>query len=200
MNPVRKRLRLSPSKPAVTVDTIFNAAHSGRVLRSSPQYDTLLPPVSPAAVAWGGAKEEEGYLLVEKDVKDSSLIITMGKTDMGEGAHTDSVVQGSRSQSLFDCFLSLSEDSQGEVKTMRKKTVRNKKRKLTKEEGGASESEGEAGVEVEIDRQLDQSLETKSKQHNLTTVNVRNIIHVSLVTGWSKVSLKPAGLSFIWQK
>lgn len=32
---------------------------------------------------------------------------------------------------------------------------------------------------MEIDRQLDQALETKSRQHNLTTVNVKNIIHVS---------------------
>lgn len=70
-----------------------------------------------------------------------------------------------------------------EVKATRRKAARRKKRKLTEEEeqrGGASESEEEAGVEVEIDRQLDQSLETKSKQHNLTTVNVKNIIHVSV--------------------
>lgn len=46
---------------------------------------------------------------------------------------------------------------------------------MTEEERGASESE----AEVEIDRRLDQSLETKSRQHNLTTVNVKNIIHVS---------------------
>lgn len=70
-----------------------------------------------------------------------------------------------------------------EVKAGRRRTARNRKRKLTEEgEGRASESEEEAGVEVEIDRQLDQSLETKSKQHNLTTVNVRNIIHVSSIT------------------
>lgn len=65
-----------------------------------------------------------------------------------------------------------------EVKAARRRAVRKRNRKLTEEEGGASDSdEEEAGVE--IDRQLDQSLETKSKQHNLTTVNVRNIIHVS---------------------
>lgn len=40
-------------------------------------------------------------------------------------------------------------------------------------------AEEESEGEVEIDRQLDQSLETKSRQHNLTTVNVKNIIHVS---------------------
>ncbi len=74
-----------------------------------------------------------------------------------------------------------------EVKAARRRAVRKKKKKMTEEEeeegGRASESEEEeAGVEVEIDRQLDQSLETKSKQHNLTTVNVRNIIHVSSFT------------------
>lgn len=46
---------------------------------------------------------------------------------------------------------------------------------MTEHDCGASESEGE----VEIDKELDQSLETKSRQHNLTTVNVKNIIHVS---------------------
>lgn len=66
-----------------------------------------------------------------------------------------------------------------EVKTTRRRAARSRKRKL-EEEGDASETEEEeAGLEVEIDRQLDQSLETKSRQHNLTTVNVRNIIHVS---------------------
>lgn len=68
------------------------------------------------------------------------------------------------------------------MKAVRQRTARNKKRKIVEKEGGASESEEEVGVEVEIDRQLDQSLETKSKQHNLTTVNVKNIIHVSDAT------------------
>lgn len=69
-----------------------------------------------------------------------------------------------------------------EMKAVRQRMARNKKRKIVEKEGGASESEEEVGVEVEIDRQLDQSLETKSKQHNLTTVNVKNIIHVSEAT------------------
>lgn len=68
------------------------------------------------------------------------------------------------------------------MKAVRQRMARNKKRKIVEKEGGASESEEEVGVEVEIDRQLDQSLETKSKQHNLTTVNVKNIIHVSDAT------------------
>lgn len=34
--------------------------------------------------------------------------------------------------------------------------------------------------EVEIDRDLDRELENKSRQHNLTSANVRSIIHVSV--------------------
>ncbi|XP_030597777.1 GON-4-like protein isoform X1 [Archocentrus centrarchus] len=111
-------------------------------------------------------EEEEGYLLVEEDTTDSSLIITM-------------------------------EDSQVEMKATRRKTARRKKRKLTEEEeqrDGASESEEEAGVEVEIDRQLDQSLETKSKQHNLTTVNVKNIIH-EVITNEHVVAMMKAAIN-----
>ncbi|CAF92691.1 unnamed protein product [Tetraodon nigroviridis] len=67
------------------------------------------------------------------------------------------------------------QDSQPEMKAGRRRAARSRKRKMTEEERGASESE----AEVEIDRRLDQSLETKSRQHNLTTVNVKNIIHVS---------------------
>lgn len=85
-----------------------------------------------------------------------------------------------------------------EAKAARKRAVRKRRGKLTGEEeeqgGGASESveeEEEASVEVEIDRQLDQSLETKSKQHNLTTVNVRNIIHVSSPEHTNKATHHP---------
>lgn len=64
------------------------------------------------------------------------------------------------------------------MKAQRRRPARNRKRKMTEHNCGASESEGE----VEIDKELDQSLETKSRQHNLTTVNVKNIIHVSSCT------------------
>lgn len=59
MNPIRKRLKLVPSKlrPAVS-------SHDA----------LLLPPAS----AGGGEEEEGGYLLVEEDTTDSSLVITMG--------------------------------------------------------------------------------------------------------------------------
>ncbi|XP_071355555.1 GON-4-like protein isoform X2 [Trachinotus anak] len=176
MNPVRKRLRLSLSTPQPAAPSFTPSTRSLRPPPSSPQlhsHDALLPP--PSTPIWGGAEEEEGegYLLVEEDTTDSSLVITM-------------------------------EDSQVEVKAARRRAVRKKRGKLTEEEEehrcGASESdeeeeeEEEAMVEVEIDRQLDQSLETKSKQHNLTTVNVRNIIH-EVITNEHVVAMMKAAIN-----
>lgn len=42
------------------------------------------------------------------------------------------------------------------------------------------EDEDELQPEVEIDPELDRELESKSRQHNLTSANVRSIIHVSV--------------------
>ncbi|XP_033978186.1 GON-4-like protein, partial [Trematomus bernacchii] len=87
------------------------------------------------------------------------------------------------------------EESQVEVKAARRKSVRKRKKRMTEEEeerGGASESEEEEPVD--IDRQLDQSLETKSKQHNLTTVNVRNIIH-EVITNEHVVAMMKAAIN-----
>ncbi|XP_022603122.1 GON-4-like protein isoform X2 [Seriola dumerili] len=173
MNPVRKRLRLSPSTPQPAAPS---PTRSLRLPPSSSQllsHDALLLPPPPIPAGGGAEEEEEGYLLVEEDTTDSSLIITM-------------------------------EDSQVEVKAARRRAVRKRRGKLTEEEeeqrGRASESdedeeeEEEAAAEVEIDRQLDQSLETKSKQHNLTTVNVRNIIH-EVITNEHVVAMMKAAIN-----
>lgn len=83
-----------------------------------------------------------------------------------------------------DSNISTSEDNHKEGTAQRKKAVKKRKRTLNEKEGSekgrtSGTEEEEEGVELEIDRELDQALETKSKQHNLTTVNVKNIIHVS---------------------
>ncbi|XP_043994871.1 GON-4-like protein isoform X1 [Gambusia affinis] len=126
----------------------------------------LLPPAAPCQAE---EEEEEGYLLVEEDTTDSSLIITM-------------------------------EDSQKEVKAQRKKAAKRKKRTLNEKEvddqgrKSETEEEEETGVEVEIDKDLDQALETKSKQHNLTTVNVKNIIH-EVITNEHVVAMMKAAIN-----
>ncbi|XP_056876965.1 GON-4-like protein isoform X2 [Takifugu flavidus] len=162
MNPVRKRLRLSPSTPRIIGDTAGPSICTTEPLSCSPprfSHDAL-----PLSLATGGptasrVEEEEGYLVVEEDATDSSLIITM-------------------------------EDSQLEMKAQRRRPARNRKRKMTEHDCGASESEGE----VEIDKELDQSLETKSRQHNLTTVNVKNIIH-EVITNEHVVAMMKAAIN-----
>uniref|UniRef100_A0A8P4KBN2 Si:dkey-27c15.3 n=1 Tax=Dicentrarchus labrax TaxID=13489 RepID=A0A8P4KBN2_DICLA len=156
MNPVRKRLRLSPSRTAVRNDT-SSTAQSLRPPCSGPQllsHDASLlpPPAAPAGVGAQEEEEEEGYLLVQEDTTDSSLIITMAQVSL-------------RCVKVFNL-----------------------------EEEEEEEEEAAAGVELEIDRRLDQSLETKSKQHNLTTVNVRNIIH-EVITNEHVVAMMKAAIN-----
>uniref|UniRef100_A0A087XTS0 Si:dkey-27c15.3 n=1 Tax=Poecilia formosa TaxID=48698 RepID=A0A087XTS0_POEFO len=92
------------------------------------------------------------------------------------------------------------EDSRKEVKAQRKKAAKRKKRTLNEKEvddqgrKSETEEEEETGVEVEIDKDLDQALETKSKQHNLTTVNVKNIIH-EVITNEHVVAMMKAAIN-----
>ncbi|XP_071370158.1 GON-4-like protein [Centroberyx affinis] len=164
MSSVRKRLRLGSSKPVRTGRTQPPAPPA-----ASHNALLLLPPLPPAEEeeeerGVQEEEEEEGFLLVEEDTTDSSLVITM-------------------------------EESQCEVRGGRRKGGMRRKRKLTEEEEEEeSEEEEEAGVEVEIDRQLDQSLETKSRQHNLTTVNVRNILH-EVITNEHVVAMMKAAIN-----
>lgn len=79
MNPVRKRLKLSPSKlqhAVSSISTTQNVTSSKFV-----SHDALL---APHAASVGPRdeqeEEEETYLFVEEDTTDSSLVITMGIT------------------------------------------------------------------------------------------------------------------------
>ncbi|CAJ1084278.1 GON-4-like protein isoform X1 [Xyrichtys novacula] len=144
---------------------------AGSLRPQLPSQNALQQPPPPSA--GGGAREreeEEGFLFVEEDMTDSGLIITM-------------------------------EDIQSGSKTAKRRSGRKRKRKLSEDNvrvGGASESEEEeepeSTVDLEIGRQLDQSLETKSKQHNLTTVNVRNIIH-EVITNEHVVAMMKAAIN-----
>ncbi|XP_054619254.1 GON-4-like protein isoform X2 [Dunckerocampus dactyliophorus] len=77
------------------------------------------------------------------------------------------------------------------AKSARRRAVRRKRKTETGEED-QREEEG-AGGEL-IDRQLDQSLENKSKQHKLTSVNVRNIIH-EVITNEHVVAMMKAAIN-----
>ncbi|XP_059899906.1 GON-4-like protein [Gadus macrocephalus] len=57
-----------------------------------------------------------------------------------------------------------------------------------------SDSEEEAEPRLEMDRLLDQSLETKSRHHKLTAVNVKNILH-EVITNEHVVAMMKAALN-----
>ncbi|MED6268062.1 hypothetical protein CHARACLAT_018468, partial [Characodon lateralis] len=164
MSSVRKRLKLSPTQQQHAYSSTSSSSVGAPQLSSG---DAVVLPLQAAPGAGAEEEEEEGYLLVEEDTTDSSLIITM-------------------------------EDNHKGVKAPRKKAVKKKKQTLNEKEvnekGQTSETEEETGVEVEIDRELDQALETKSKQHNLTTVNVKNIIH-EVITNEHVVAMMKAAIN-----
>lgn len=57
---------------------------------------------------------------------------------------------------------------------------RRKKKKGTKRKrDGKGQEEGTLACDLKLDDMLDRTLEDGAKQHNLTAVNVRNILHVS---------------------
>ncbi|KAL0962283.1 hypothetical protein UPYG_G00338090 [Umbra pygmaea] len=78
-------------------------------------------------------------------------------------------------------------------KSSRKKGGVKRKKRLA--EGAVEDGHEEEVVpEVEIDRELDRELENKSKQHNLTTTNVRNIIH-EVITNEHVVAMMKAAIN-----
>uniref|UniRef100_A0AAZ3S3Z1 Myb-like domain-containing protein n=1 Tax=Oncorhynchus tshawytscha TaxID=74940 RepID=A0AAZ3S3Z1_ONCTS len=74
----------------------------------------------------------------------------------------------------------------------KKGAVKRKKRAADREVGERRQEV--ADPEVEIDRELDRELENKSRQHNLTTANVRNIIH-EVITNEHVVAMMKAAIN-----
>lgn len=67
------------------------------------------------------------------------------------------------------------EEQDGEESDKKKKTKKGTKRKRD----GKGQEQGTMAYDPKLDDMLDRTLEDGAKQHNLTAVNVRNILHVS---------------------
>ncbi|XP_058609506.1 GON-4-like protein isoform X2 [Onychostoma macrolepis] len=84
---------------------------------------------------------------------------------------------------------------QGGTRTLgRRKGLRRKRDAVSEVEAQQKEAEDEIQPEVEIDRELDRELENKSRQHNLTSANVRSIIH-EVITNEHVVAMMKAAIS-----
>ncbi|XP_014116361.1 PREDICTED: GON-4-like protein isoform X3 [Pseudopodoces humilis] len=73
---------------------------------------------------------------------------------------------------------------------------RKRRRKATKRkrEGKGLEEEGSLSCDIKLDESLDRTLEDGAKQHNLTVVNVRNILH-EVITNEHVVAMMKAAIS-----
>ncbi|XP_048144393.1 GON-4-like protein isoform X4 [Corvus hawaiiensis] len=73
---------------------------------------------------------------------------------------------------------------------------RKRRRKATKRkrEGKSQEEEGSLSCDIKLDESLDRTLEDGAKQHNLTVVNVRNILH-EVITNEHVVAMMKAAIS-----
>uniref|UniRef100_A0A8B9GFS5 GON-4-like protein n=1 Tax=Amazona collaria TaxID=241587 RepID=A0A8B9GFS5_9PSIT len=71
-----------------------------------------------------------------------------------------------------------------------------RRRKATKRkrEGKSQEEEGSLSCDIKLDDTLDRTLEDGAKQHNLTVVNVRNILH-EVITNEHVVAMMKAAIS-----
>ncbi|XP_060760613.1 GON-4-like protein isoform X2 [Neoarius graeffei] len=74
------------------------------------------------------------------------------------------------------------------------KAKRGAKRKREMNETGSQQDEDELQPEVEIDQELDRELENKSRQHNLTSANVRSILH-EVITNEHVVAMMKAAIN-----
>ncbi|TSK28277.1 Protein disulfide-isomerase A3 [Bagarius yarrelli] len=69
-----------------------------------------------------------------------------------------------------------------------------RKREMTETVSQEEEEEDELQPEVAIDKELDRELENKSRQHNLTSANVRSIIH-EVITNEHVVAMMKAAIN-----
>nr|XP_032608726.2 GON-4-like protein isoform X2 [Taeniopygia guttata] len=83
------------------------------------------------------------------------------------------------------------EEQDGEDGEKRKRRRKASKRKR---EGKSLEEEGSLSCDIKLDESLDRTLEDGAKQHNLTVVNVRNILH-EVITNEHVVAMVKAAIS-----
>ncbi|XP_064836357.1 GON-4-like protein isoform X2 [Oncorhynchus masou masou] len=130
-----------------------------------------------------------------------SVDLLVAEGSQGQVANKEEAVQCSPAQcppqteedTDTDLVITMDEMHGGGHKGSRKKGGVKRKKRAADREVGERQQEV-AGPEVEIDRELDRELENKSRQHNLTTANVRNIIH-EVITNEHVVAMMKAAIN-----
>uniref|UniRef100_A0A8C3IS01 GON-4-like protein n=1 Tax=Chrysemys picta bellii TaxID=8478 RepID=A0A8C3IS01_CHRPI len=121
-------------------------------------------------------------------IKAPATIKTLKNTKTGE-----QLQQTDEETEDVGLFIPLEEQDleEGERRKKRRKATKRKR-----EERG-QEEEASLACDIKLDDMLDRTLEDGAKQHNLTVVNVRNILHVSGVE-WRCMSVLKKGIDPVY--
>uniref|UniRef100_A0A4W5QDI7 GON-4-like protein n=1 Tax=Hucho hucho TaxID=62062 RepID=A0A4W5QDI7_9TELE len=212
MNLVRKRISSSlKGGPAKSIRT-----EKPQSIRPPASHNASSPLTTEASGIVTTSKEERGLEVHGTSspwrrsprFKSQSLLGQVPSVDLlvaegspGQVANEEEAVQCSPAQcppqteedTDTDLVITMDERHGGGHKGSRKKGGVKRKKRAVDREVGERPQEG-AGPEVEIDRELDRDLENKSRQHNLTTANVRNIIH-EVITNEHVVAMMKAAIN-----
>ncbi|XP_053494789.1 GON-4-like protein isoform X2 [Ictalurus furcatus] len=144
------------------------------------------PGTSSVSLPSSPTREEEPS--PENNSEESSRAGRSGEAQRGSSSDDDS-----------EKTLIITVDKEQSCPRQSGKVKRGVKRKREVSEAGSQvlveeEEEDELQPDVEIDRELDRELENKSRQHNLTSANVRSIIH-EVITNEHVVAMMKAAIN-----
>nr|AGO97378.1 ugly duckling 2 variant 2 [Danio rerio] len=124
----------------------------------------------------------------------SSIRASSPQSDSTSQEQHAACTQTSEDDAENNLIITFDKEQAGTRGMGRRKGLRRKKDAINEVEAQQNEVEDEIQPEVEIDRELDRELENKSRQHNLTSANVRSIIH-EVITNEHVVAMMKAAIS-----
>ncbi|XP_048086088.1 GON-4-like protein [Alosa alosa] len=151
----------------------------GQLWRRSPRLQGLSPASFPEGLTQIDRDHAEGPSEGEAEGQEAeqALVITLDESEgHGRGRRSGRRKGGGKRRRAND---PLEEETQVQEE---------------QEEGGEEEEQEEVQPELQIDRELDRDLENKSRQHRLTSANVRSIIH-EVITNEHVVAMMKAAIN-----
>ncbi|XP_056335687.1 GON-4-like protein isoform X2 [Danio aesculapii] len=124
----------------------------------------------------------------------SSIRASSPQSDSTSQEQHAACTQTSEDEPEKNLIITFEKEQAGTRAMGRRKGLRRKRDAISEVEAQQNEVEDEIQPEVEIDRELDRELENKSRQHNLTSANVRSIIH-EVITNEHVVAMMKAAIS-----
>uniref|UniRef100_A0A8C2TU59 GON-4-like protein n=1 Tax=Coturnix japonica TaxID=93934 RepID=A0A8C2TU59_COTJA len=109
---------------------------------------------------------------------------------MEGGKEGEEVPEPGGSPGAARCEASMREEDGEDIERRKRRRKANKR----KREGKSQEEERSLSCDIKLDDTLDRTLEDGAKQHNLTVVNVRNILH-EVITNEHVVAMMKAAIS-----